>query len=270
MAPQCAERVRRAVTRSYRNLVEAPEQFDADIARKTDLKSNVLHFPPKPAALRSCLKWSLPNPHRTSANSELGFSTARTHVQGIDQIKLDVLRDAMRDFLQVARCDRDDGDFPVVRLGHADFRQEGVRRAGALWKWPPSTTGVGNGLPFSSMESLPPPNDIHRELIGAAGALCVKLDFRQEHRRDVPAQLQNLRLARQRQGVRAVDHRLALSMPDLVSALSKKTFSSVNSPIRAGSPPRFGMQRLHIGSRCRPNSFRTEYPFPRAAETSSR
>src|SRR4029077_336755 len=46
-----------------------------------------------------------------------------------------------------------------------------------------------------------------------------------------PAELQKLRLTRQRQGMRTVDHRLALSMPALLSAPSKKSFSSVSSPI---------------------------------------
>src|SRR5271157_498380 len=49
------------------------------------------------------------------------------------------------------------------------------------------------------------------------------------------AQLQNLRLTRQRQVVRSVDHRFALSMPALVSAPAKKSFSSVSSPILACS-----------------------------------
>jgi hypothetical protein len=50
-----------------------------------------------------------------------------------------------------------------------------------------------------------------------------------------PAQLQNIYLARQRQGVRTVDHRLALSIPALLSAPSKKSLSSVSSPILACS-----------------------------------
>src|SRR5450631_1116467 len=45
--------------------------------------------------------------------------------------------------------------------------------------------------------------------------------------------LQNLRLLRDRQIVLAVDHRFALNSPALVSAPSKKSFSSVNSPILA-------------------------------------
>jgi hypothetical protein len=50
-----------------------------------------------------------------------------------------------------------------------------------------------------------------------------------------PADTQNLRLLRDRQIVFAVDHRLALSKPALVSAPSKKSFSSVSSPIFACS-----------------------------------
>src|SRR5664280_2293732 len=50
-----------------------------------------------------------------------------------------------------------------------------------------------------------------------------------------PADLQNLRLLCDRQIVLAVDHRFALSNPALVSAPSKKSFSSVNSPILACS-----------------------------------
>jgi hypothetical protein len=47
------------------------------------------------------------------------------------------------------------------------------------------------------------------------------------------ADLQNFRLLCDRQIVLAVDHRFALSNPALVSALSKKSFSSVRSPILA-------------------------------------
>src|SRR3979490_2046810 len=49
------------------------------------------------------------------------------------------------------------------------------------------------------------------------------------------ADTQNLRLLRDRQIVLAVDHRFALSKPALVSAPSKKSFSSVSSPIFACS-----------------------------------
>src|SRR6202045_2343209 len=49
------------------------------------------------------------------------------------------------------------------------------------------------------------------------------------------ADAQNLRLLGDRQIVRAVDHRFALSNPALVSAPSKKSFSSVSSPILACS-----------------------------------
>src|SRR6266508_2471146 len=49
------------------------------------------------------------------------------------------------------------------------------------------------------------------------------------------ADLQNFRLSCDRQIVLTVDHRFALSNPALVSAPSKKSFSSVNSPILAWS-----------------------------------
>src|SRR5674476_640463 len=49
------------------------------------------------------------------------------------------------------------------------------------------------------------------------------------------ADLQNLRLLCDRKIVLAVDHRFALSNPALVSAPSKKSFSSVSSPILACS-----------------------------------
>src|SRR5437764_12345827 len=49
------------------------------------------------------------------------------------------------------------------------------------------------------------------------------------------ADAQNLRLLGDRQIVLTVDHRFALSNPALVSAPSKKSFSSVNSPILAWS-----------------------------------
>src|SRR6202158_5040502 len=49
------------------------------------------------------------------------------------------------------------------------------------------------------------------------------------------ADLQNLRLPGDRQVVFTVDHRFALSNPALVSAPSKKSFSSVSPPILACS-----------------------------------
>src|ERR1700694_4459179 len=49
------------------------------------------------------------------------------------------------------------------------------------------------------------------------------------------ADLQNFRLPGDRQIVLTVDHRFALSNPALVSAPSKKSFSSVSSPILAWS-----------------------------------
>src|SRR6202162_4850843 len=49
------------------------------------------------------------------------------------------------------------------------------------------------------------------------------------------ADAQNLRLLGDRQIVCTVDHRFALSNPALVSAPSKKSFSSVSSPILACS-----------------------------------
>src|SRR4051812_28122291 len=48
-----------------------------------------------------------------------------------------------------------------------------------------------------------------------------------------PAQLQQHRLACQRQTVAAVDHRLALNSPALLSALDKESSSSASSPILA-------------------------------------
>src|ERR1700704_6095616 len=49
------------------------------------------------------------------------------------------------------------------------------------------------------------------------------------------ADVQSVRLLGNRQIVCPVDHRFALSKPALVSAPSKKSFSSVNSPILACS-----------------------------------
>src|ERR1700681_2274915 len=49
------------------------------------------------------------------------------------------------------------------------------------------------------------------------------------------ADAQNLRLLADRQIVLTVDHRFALSNPALVSAPSKKSFSSASSPILACS-----------------------------------
>src|SRR5882672_4126971 len=50
-----------------------------------------------------------------------------------------------------------------------------------------------------------------------------------------PADVQYFRLLGDRQIVLTVDHRFALSNPALVSAPSKKSFSSVSSPILACS-----------------------------------
>src|SRR5271155_5101618 len=75
------------------------------------------------------------------------------------------------------------------------------------------------------------------------------------------AQLQNPCLTRQRQGVRTVDHRLALSRPALLSAPSKKSFSQVRAPILACS-----VFTSPEGSPARPASD----PNPPAAPSSSR
>jgi hypothetical protein len=50
-----------------------------------------------------------------------------------------------------------------------------------------------------------------------------------------PADVEHLGLSGDRQIMRAVDHRLALSKPALPSAPAKKSFSSVSSPILAWS-----------------------------------
>ena len=50
-----------------------------------------------------------------------------------------------------------------------------------------------------------------------------------------PADTQQLRLPRDRQIIGTIDHRFALSKPALPSAPSKKSFSSVSSPIFAWS-----------------------------------
>src|SRR5674476_1554548 len=63
-----------------------------------------------------------------------------------------------------------------------------------------------------------------------------EVGFRQRTRQVVDAataNAQNLRLLGDRQFVLAVDHRFALSKPALVSAPSKKSFSSVSAPILA-------------------------------------
>src|SRR5665213_1647791 len=65
-----------------------------------------------------------------------------------------------------------------------------------------------------------------------------KVGFRHQARQVVDAataDVQNLRLPGDRQIVCAVDHRLALSRPALLSAPSKKSFSSVSDPILAWS-----------------------------------
>ena len=50
-----------------------------------------------------------------------------------------------------------------------------------------------------------------------------------------PADPQSLRLPADRQIMRAIDHRFALSRPALLSAPAKKSFSSASSPILACS-----------------------------------
>src|SRR5207237_484449 len=63
-----------------------------------------------------------------------------------------------------------------------------------------------------------------------------KVGFRHRPRQVIdatPANVQRLCLSGDRQIVRAVDHRFALSRPALLSAPSKKSFSSVSSPILA-------------------------------------
>ena len=63
-----------------------------------------------------------------------------------------------------------------------------------------------------------------------------KVGFRHRARQVIdatPANVQRPRLPGDRQIVRAVDHRFALSRPALLSAPSKKSFSSVSSPILA-------------------------------------
>src|SRR5258708_30024092 len=63
-----------------------------------------------------------------------------------------------------------------------------------------------------------------------------EIGFRHRPRQVVDAaaaDVQSFRLLRDRQIVHTVDHRFALSNPALVSAPSKKSFSSVSSPIFA-------------------------------------
>lgn len=75
-----------------------------------------------------------------------------------------------------------------------------------------------------------------------------------------PAQVQDLCLPPQRQVVRTVDHRLALSMPALLSAHSKKSFSSASSSILACSV---------FTSPAAPLTARTRLPPPPATATQS-
>jgi hypothetical protein len=95
-----------------------------------------------------------------------------------------LVRDAVRVFLQVARRNRDERNFPVVRFGNADVRNEGMRRAGRVVEMTATNHRRQHRLAiFVDGKAFRLANDIHRELIGAAGDVCVKLDFRQEHRR---------------------------------------------------------------------------------------
>ena len=70
------------------------------------------------------------------------------------------------------------------------------------------------------------------------------------------ADVQRFGLLRQWQIMLAVDHRFALSKPALLSALSKKSFSSVNSPILACNDL---MSTSGVG----------DLPFPDVAKTST-
>src|SRR5215213_4245156 len=99
--------------------------------------------------------------------------------------RTNLVRDPVRIFLQVAWRDRDEGDNQVVRLGNADLRHEGMRRAGRVVEMAAANHGLQHRLAVPvEGEALRLAHDIHRELIGAAGDVRVKLDFRQEYRRD--------------------------------------------------------------------------------------
>ena len=73
------------------------------------------------------------------------------------------------------------------------------------------------------MQLVDPPHDLQIRVRNRTGLV---ID-------GAPADLQRLRLTGDGEFVIPVDHRFALNMPALVSAPSKKSFSSVNSPIFA-------------------------------------
>src|SRR3954467_11657413 len=75
------------------------------------------------------------------------------------------------------------------------------------------------------MQPVEPPHD--REVVGRHRTRQI-IDA-------AAADVQSFRLLADRQIVRTVDHRFALSRPALLSAPSKKSFSSVSSPILACS-----------------------------------
>ena len=91
-------------------------------------------------------------PAAAALNARRGVLTDNLLVQHAN-----LVRDAVRVFVQVARRDRDEGDFPVVRLGHADLRHEGVRRAGRVVEMrrrqPPASAPACH---FRRWKSLPP------------------------------------------------------------------------------------------------------------------
>ena len=92
-----------------------------------------------------------------------------------------------------------------------------------------------------------------------------KVGFRHRARQVVDAataDVQSLRLLGDRQIVRTVDHRLALSSPALLSAPAKKSFSSVSSPIFACSDFTSTADAL-LRCRCRDRIHRR--PRPQAA-----
>src|ERR1019366_834493 len=104
---------------------------------------------------------------------------------------------------------------------------------------PVSWRGFGRvGLAIDGLDAHPPHQRFDMSATHFQPLLTPQIGFRDRTRLVVhtaAADLKNLRLPADRQPMFGIDHRFALSNPAFVSAFSKKSFSSVNSPILACS-----------------------------------
>ena len=94
----------------------------------------------------------------------------------------------MRVVPQVARRDRDEGDFPVVGNRRADFRQECVRGARRVVEMVATAHRREDRLTIGALGiRVRFAVDVHGELIGSALRVAVQLDGFQKHAGGEPA-----------------------------------------------------------------------------------